>query len=80
MQRNIAAGTGEQGNNAFALAQRTKLLGAANFRAIGARRHQRQDHLGVVDRAFDFAGADRAAGEAPRIEPGVKALRREGPA
>jgi hypothetical protein len=77
MQRNIAARLGEQGNDAFALAQPPKLLRAANLRDVGAGRHQRQHYLRLVDCAFDFGGPGSATGDALCVEPGIEALRRQ---
>jgi len=75
MQRNIAAGAGEQGNYAFAVPQGSKLLGAANLRGVGAGRQQGQGNWARIQCLLDFLRPGRAAGDAPGVEPGVEPFR-----
>jgi hypothetical protein len=64
MQRNIAPALPQHRNHALTLPKRPKLLSAANFRNIRARRKQRQDHLGSVDTFLDLGR--------PASPPGIR--------
>lgn len=78
IQRNFAAGAGEQGDSVFALAQGAKLLGVANLEGIGARREQGAGNLARIQGLFDFLRPGRATGDALGVESGVEAFAGEG--
>jgi hypothetical protein len=68
VQGNVGASLGQQRDDALPLAERAKLLGAADLRGVGAGREQGQNDMRLIESCLDFVCPRGAPADAVRVE------------